>query len=119
MGGGQFGLGGPALLALVLPVMFRIVTWNRILSQISWDAWFMYCGALTLGSLLKESGGALWLARSFLDLLSYMNMDQSYSLWVGMSGFSGLVTNFMSDAATVAVIGPIVVPMGIMTGVPG
>ena len=35
------------------------------------------------------------------------------------SAFSGLVTNFMSDAATVALIGPIVVPMGIMTGVAG
>ncbi|MFH1845266.1 MAG: SLC13 family permease [bacterium] len=119
LGGEQVGLGGPALLALVIPVFFRTVAWKRILSMISWDAWFMYCGALTLGTLLKESGGAMWLAQSFLDLLQNLNMDSGYGLWVGMSGFSGLVTNFMSDAATVALLGPIVVPMGIMTGVPG
>jgi sodium-dependent dicarboxylate transporter 2/3/5 len=119
LGGEHVGLGGPALLALVVPVLFRIVRWKHILSRISWDAWFMYCGALTLGSLLRESGGALWLARSFLDLLGNLHMDQGYGLWVGMSAFSGLVTNFMSDAATVALIGPIVVPMGIMTGVEG
>ena len=46
-------------------------------------------------------------------------MDKGYGLWVGMSACSGLVTNFMSDAATVTLIGPIVVPMGIMTQVAG
>jgi sodium-dependent dicarboxylate transporter 2/3/5 len=117
--GEEVGLGGPALLALVIPVVFRIVKWKTILNRISWDAWFMYCGALTLGALLKESGAALWLARSFLDSLNSININAGYGLWIGMSGFSGLITNFMSDAATVALLGPIVVPMGIMTGVAG
>jgi sodium-dependent dicarboxylate transporter 2/3/5 len=36
-----------------------------------------------------------------------------------MSGLSGLMTNFMSDAGTTALLGPIVIPMGIMTGVQG
>ncbi len=119
VGGEHVGLGGPALLALVIPVLFRTTEWKRILSNIPWNAWLMYCGALTLGSLLRESGGAMWLARTFLNLLSQLGMDEGYGLWIGMSLFSGLVTNFMSDAATVALTGPIVVPMGIMTNVPG
>jgi sodium-dependent dicarboxylate transporter 2/3/5 len=119
LGGEEVGLGGPALLALAIPVFFKTTEWLTILSRISWNAWFMYCGALTLGALLKESGGALWLAESFLNALANVGMDRSYGLWVGMSSFSGLVTNFMSDAATVALIGPIVIPMGIMTGVAG
>ncbi|MBW1889308.1 MAG: hypothetical protein JRI93_02115 [Deltaproteobacteria bacterium] len=118
-GGEATGLGGPALLALVVPVLFKSVKFEQILERISFNAWFMYCGALTLGALLKESGGALWLAKTFLNALSQVGMDQGYGLWVGMSAFSGLVTNFMSDAATVALIGPIVVPMGIMTQVAG
>ena len=118
-GGEATGLGGPALLALVVPVLFKTVKFEQILKRISFNAWFMYCGALTLGALLKESGGALWLATTFLGWLSKVGMDQGYGLWVGMSSFSGLVTNFMSDAATVALIGPIVVPMGIMTQVAG
>ncbi|MEZ5360101.1 MAG: SLC13 family permease [Candidatus Zixiibacteriota bacterium] len=117
--GEELGLGGPALLALIIPVIFRITEWKKILNGISWDAWFMYCGALTLGVLLRESGGALWLAKSFLNALSNIGMGHGYALWAGMSGFSGLLTNFMSDAATVALIGPIVIPMGIMTGVNG
>ena len=118
-GGETTGLGGPALLALVVPVIFKTVNFEQILGRISFNAWFMYCGALTLGALLKESGGALWLATTFLNGLSKVGMDHGYGLWIGMSGFSGLVTNFMSDAATVALIGPIVIPMGIMTGVAG
>jgi len=40
-------------------------------------------------------------------------------LWIGMSTFSVLMTNFMSDAGTTALLGPIAIPMGIMSGVPG
>jgi len=119
VGGHDLGLGGPALLALVIPVVFKISDWRKILDGISWDAWFMYCGALTLGALLKETGAALWLAQIFLDILNYFGFGKGLGLWIGMSSFSGLMTNFMSDAGTTALLGPIAVPMGIMSGVPG
>jgi sodium-dependent dicarboxylate transporter 2/3/5 len=119
VGGEELGLGGPSLLALLIPVVFRTTDWKKILNGISWDAWFMYCGALTLGALLKESGAALWLAKSFLSVLSEVGMAEGLGLWVGLSGLSGLMTNFMSDAGTTALLGPIVIPMGIMTGVEG
>jgi sodium-dependent dicarboxylate transporter 2/3/5 len=119
VGGEELGLGGPSLLALLIPVLFRTTEWKKILNGISWDAWFMYCGALTLGALLKESGAALWLAQSFLVILGKVGMDKGFGLWVGLSGLSGLMTNFMSDAGTTALLGPIVIPMGIMTGVEG
>jgi sodium-dependent dicarboxylate transporter 2/3/5 len=119
VGGEELGLGGPSLLALLIPVLFRTTEWKKILSGISWDAWFMYCGALTLGALLKESGAALWLAQSFLKILGYVGMSSGFGLWVGLSSLSGLMTNFMSDAGTTALLGPIVIPMGIMTGVQG
>jgi len=115
-GGHGLGLGGPALLALLIPVIFRITAWKKILDGISWDAWFMYCGALTLGALLKETGAAQWLATSVLGILSSAGMEEGFGLWVGLSFFSGLMTNFMSDAGTTALLGPIAIPMGIMTG---
>lgn len=118
LGGEELGLGGPALLALLIPVVFKTTEWKKILNGISWDAWFMYCGALTLGALLKESGAAMWLAKSFLAILSNVGMDKGLGLWIGLSGLSGIMTNFMSDAGTTALLGPIVIPMGIMTGNP-
>jgi sodium-dependent dicarboxylate transporter 2/3/5 len=96
--------------------VFKTTDWRKILGGISWDAWFMYCGALTLGALLKESGAALWIAQSFLNILSGVGMNEGLGMWIGLSGLSGLITNFMSDAGTTALLGPIVIPMGIMTG---
>ena len=119
VGGHDLGLGGPALLALVIPVVFKIADWRKILGGISWDAWFMYCGALTLGALLKETGAALWLAQLFLGGLDAIGCGKGLGLWIGMSFFSGLMTNFMSDAGTTALLGPIAIPMGIMSGVHG
>ncbi len=119
LGGEELGLGGPALLALAVPVIFKTTDWKKILGGISWDAWFMYCGALTLGALLKESGAALWLAQTFLVILAKVGMSKGFGLWVGLSSLSGVITNFMSDAGTTALLGPIVIPMGIMTGVAG
>ena len=119
IGGEELGLGGPSLLALLIPVLFKTTQWKKILNGISWDAWFMYCGALTLGTLLKESGAALFLAESFLGILRQAGMAQGFGLWVGLSSLSGLMTNFISDAGTTALLGPIVIPMGIMTGVEG
>jgi sodium-dependent dicarboxylate transporter 2/3/5 len=119
VGGEELGLGGPSLLALLIPVVFKTTSWRKILGGISWDAWFMYCGALTLGALLKEGGAALWLAQTFLNILGTIGMNAGFGLWVGLSGLSGLITNFMSDAGTTALLGPIVIPMGIMTGVEG
>lgn len=116
-GGHGLGLGGPALLALLIPVIFKITDWKKILNGISWDAWFMYCGALTLGALLKDTGAAQWLAQSVLGILQMVDMGKGFGLWVGLSAFSGLMTNFMSDAGTTALLGPIVIPMGIMTNV--
>jgi sodium-dependent dicarboxylate transporter 2/3/5 len=116
VGGKELGLGGPALLALLIPVVFKVTDWRKILHGISWDAWFMYCGALTLGALLKESGAALWLAQTVLTALNQVGIEQGFGQWVGLSAFSGLMTNFMSDAGTTALLGPIVIPMGIMSG---
>ena len=119
VGGEELGLGGPSLLALLIPVLFRTTDWRKILGGISWDAWFMYCGALTLGALLKDSGAALWLAQTFLGALEQVGMSSGIGLWIGLSGLSGLMTNFMSDAGTTALLGPIAIPMGLMTKVAG
>ena len=114
--GGNLGLGGPALLALLIPVVFKVTAWKKILGGISWDAWFMYCGALTMGALLKDSGAALWIAKSVVHVLAAANISSGVGLWIGLSSFSGLMTNFMSDAGTTALLGPIVIPMSIMSG---
>lgn len=116
VGGKSLGLGGPALLALFIPVLFKIVDWKELLADLAWNAWFMYCGAMTLGALLKTSGAALWLATFFLGGMKHIGLNSDTHLLIGAALFSGFLTNFMSDAAVTALLGPITLPMGILSG---
>ncbi|WP_456475425.1 SLC13 family permease [Candidatus Pyrohabitans sp.] len=112
------GMGAASLFAMLAPVFLRIVNWEKMLRGIAWDAWFVYIGALGLGAFMKETGAALWIARSFMDLISGIVDPQGLVLWVFVSLLSGIITNFMSDAATTALLGPITIPMGILSGNP-
>lgn len=112
------GMGAASLFAMLAPVFLRIVNWEKMLRGIAWDAWFVYIGALGLGAFMKETGAALWIAKSFMDIISSIVDPQGLVLWVFVSLLSGVITNFMSDAATTALLGPITIPMGILSGNP-
>lgn len=112
------GLGAAALFAMLAPVLLRIVSWEKMLREIPWDAWFVYIGALGLGSFMKETGAGLWLATEFMNIISKIFEPEGLSLWIFATIMSGFITNFMSDAATVALLGPITLPMGIMSNHP-
>jgi sodium-dependent dicarboxylate transporter 2/3/5 len=114
---GNLGIGGPALFALVLPPLLGVVNWEKMLKGLSWDAWFVYIAAIGLGSFMKNTGAALWIAKSFMELLPAF-FTQGLGLWMSVSLLSGTVTNFMSDAATTALIGPITIQMGLLSGHP-
>lgn len=112
----HLGIGGPALLALVLPPLFRVVEWERMLRGIAWDAWFVYLGAMGLGAFMTQTGAAYWIASSFISILENFGLNQGIALWVPLSLLSGAITNFMSDGATTALLGPIALNMGLLSG---
>ena len=114
---GNLGIGGPALLALILPPLFRVVDWEKMLKGIAWDAWFVYIGAMGLGAFMQSTGAALWIATSFMGILPEI-ATAGLGLWVSVSFLSGFITNFMSDAATTALLGPITMNMGMLSGHP-
>jgi sodium-dependent dicarboxylate transporter 2/3/5 len=109
-----YGMGGPAILCIVLLSIFRIIRWKDIAS-IPWDVVFLYASASALGKGLATTGAALYLADAFIGILpSYMQSGEG--LAIATSLFTGLATNFMSDGATVSAIGPITVPMATISG---
>ncbi|NOZ58564.1 MAG: hypothetical protein GXO66_03165 [Euryarchaeota archaeon] len=112
------GLGAASLFAMLAPIFLRIVNWEKMLKGIAWDAWFVYIGALGLGAFMKETGAALWLAKSFMDAMSEVIEPSGLMLWIFVSVLSGVITNFMSDAATTALLGPITLPMGLLSDNP-
>ncbi|MBS1262228.1 MAG: Sodium-dependent dicarboxylate transporter SdcS [Calditrichaeota bacterium] len=108
----RLGMGGPVLLGLVALNVLRVLHWRDIAS-IHWDVVFLYAGASALGKGLAATGGALYVADSFLNLLPE-SMLTGTGLAIAASLFTGIMTNFMSDGAAVSTIGPITVPMAML-----
>ncbi|MBU0753829.1 MAG: anion permease [Planctomycetes bacterium] len=111
-----FGMGGPVILCLVLLNILGVLRWRDI-SGIHWDVVALYASASAMGTGLAITGAALWLADGFVRMLPGF-LTSGEGLAVSTSIFTGLLTNFMSDGATVAAIGPITVPMATLSGTP-
>jgi len=114
--GEHYGLGGPTLYAVVAMFLCRIVGWDDIQDGVAFDVVGLYAAACAMGVGLQFTGGALWLANSFVALLPE-SISHGDGLVIGVSVLTGVMTNFMSDGATVAALGPIVLPMATLAGV--
>lgn len=106
----KFGLGGTTLIAVAAMFFCRIVDWDNLQEGIAFDVVGLYAAACAMGVGLKFTGGALWLASTFVNLLPD-SIAHGDGLIIGISLLTGVMTNFMSDGATVAALGPIVLPM--------
>jgi sodium-dependent dicarboxylate transporter 2/3/5 len=111
---GQLGMGGPVLLGLVALAVFRVISWKDI-NKISWDVVALYASACAMGVGLAKTGAALWVAGGFVNILPQI-FSHGSGLCIASSLFTGVLTNFMSDGATVSAIGPITVPMATISG---
>ncbi|MFH1532996.1 MAG: anion permease, partial [Pseudomonadota bacterium] len=85
------------------------------IASIPWDVVALYASACAMGKGLAVSGAALYLADAFVGILPEV-MRSGTGLAIAASFFTGVTTNFMSDGATVSAIGPITVPMAIISG---
>jgi sodium-dependent dicarboxylate transporter 2/3/5 len=108
------GMGGPVVLALILLNAFRILRWKDV-TAIHWEVVALYASASAMGKGLAVTGAALYLADGFVHVLPAF-MQSGAGLAIAASIFTGVTTNFMSDGATVSAIGPITVPMSIISG---
>jgi sodium-dependent dicarboxylate transporter 2/3/5 len=114
--GEHAGLGGPTLYAVMAMFLFRIINWEDVQNGVAFDVVGLYAAACAMGVALKFTGGALWLASSFVSFLPEF-LTKGDGLVIGVSLLTGTMTNFMSDGATVAALGPIVLPMATLAHV--
>jgi len=114
--GKHAGLGGPTLYAVMAMFLCRIITWEEVQDGVAFDVVGLYAAACAMGVGLKFTGGALWLANTFVGVLPDF-LTEGDGLLIGVSLLTGTMTNFMSDGATVAALGPIVLPMATLADV--
>ena len=72
----------------------------------------LFGAAISLGIQMKETGAALWVAEKALINLEVVFQDVTIVRWFVSVFLTSVLTNLLSNAATVAVMGPIVLDMG-------
>lgn len=104
------GMGGATTMAVFAMFLFRIISWDDIREGVALDVVGLYAAASAIAVGLSFTGGALWVANRFMDMLPGF-MSEGNGLVMGVSIVTATLTNFMSDGATVGALGPIVLPM--------
>lgn len=110
------GLGTIALAGAAAFLIIGLVKWEDINSGVNWGVVLLYAAAISLGVQMKDSGAALWVASSFLQMLAPFGFDSGLPLWAAVSALTTGVTNTMSNGAAVAVLGPITLKLAVAAG---
>ena len=106
------GLGIVALTGVFFYLSFRLIEWHDITRGTNWGVIILFGAAISLGIQMKETGAALWVADNALNSLQFIFQDVETVRWFFSVVLSAILTNLLSSAATVAVLGPIVLDMG-------
>jgi sodium-dependent dicarboxylate transporter 2/3/5 len=106
------GLGIVALIGVFLYLSFGLIEWQDINRNTNWGVILLFGAAISLGIQMKETGAAEWLATQSINGMSMLINDVGFMQWFISVFLTGILTNFLSNAATVAILGPVVLDMG-------
>ncbi len=100
-----------ALVSVVMMFILRLVDWKAVERHVSWGVVLMYGGAIAIGKALSDTGAAVWLANTLLpgDITGLVLL----ALLVLITLF---FTESVSNAAAVAIVLPIAMPVGMAAG---
>ena len=116
----SFGLGIIALSGVFLYLSFGLIEWQEINKNTNWGVILFFGAAISLGTQIKETEAGLWLANLALKYMGIIFNDQNIIIGFVSVVLTSILTNLLSSAATVAILGPIVLDMGgnpIITGI--
>jgi sodium-dependent dicarboxylate transporter 2/3/5 len=116
----SFGLGIIALSGVFLYLSFGLIEWQEINKNTNWGVILLFGAAISLGTQIKETEAGLWLANLALRYMGIIFNDQNIIIGFVSVVLTSILTNLLSSAATVAILGPIVLDMGgnpIITGI--
>ena len=106
------GLGIVALIGVFLYLSFGLIEWQDINRNTNWGVILLFGSTISLGVQMKETGAAEWVATQSINGMSILINDLGFMQWFISVFLTGILTNFLSNAATVAVLGPVVLDMG-------
>lgn len=108
------GLGTIALVGTCAFLIFGLIKWEDINTNVNWGVVLLYGSAISLGIQMKDTGAATWLASQIVGLLAFIGAEGGVSLWLTVSALTAGVTNTMSNGAAVAMLGPVTLKMAVV-----
>lgn len=99
-----------AILAILLLFISKVMTWDQIIASVRWDILLLFGGGLTLGFIVESTGLGSVLIGGVMSLSQQVPL--LIFLWFIMIG-SILLTEFMSNTASAALILPLLYTLAI------
>ena len=97
-----------AVIAIILLYITKVLNWDEIIKSIQWDVLLLFGGGLTLGMLIDQSGLGMILVSKVSQLITVIPLF--FFLWIIVL-FSIILTEFMSNTASAALILPLLFTM--------
>lgn len=104
-----------ALIAAVLVVVSRVVTWAQIQRGTDWGVLILFGGGLALSEILKTSGASLVLGQSLASVLHGLPI---FGVILCVASFIIFLTEFSSNTASAALFVPIFASVAAEMGLP-
>jgi anion transporter len=107
----RFGIGVLAVMGAIAYVFAGIANWRDYQTKVDWGVVWLYAGAIVFGRVLVMTGGAYWIARSFIGLLNPLGLSEGLGLLLSGNVVTGLLTQLMADGPACAAVGPVTLSM--------
>jgi len=105
-------LAGIALISVVVMFALRLVGWEAMERHVNWGVVLMYGGAIAIGKALTVTGAAVWLAHAMVP-----GSLVGLALLTLLAFLTLLFTEGVSNAAAVAVVLPVAMPLANAAGI--
>ena len=101
-----------AVLGACLMVITRCMTIREAFRSVDWTTIFLFAGMLSMSAAMSRSGAAAIVAHAVVSRVS-----EPWMLMLVCCALTALVTNFMSNTATAALMAPLALPIATASGV--
>lgn len=106
------GLGTIALTGVLMYLIGGFVKWDDLSKNTHWGVILLFGSTISLGSKIKATGAAVWLAESIVNFIEPVINKLPFVADLIVTVMTTTMANVLSSSATVAVLGPITMNMG-------
>ena len=101
-----------AMLGACLMIITRCITMKEAYEGIDWTTIFLFAGMLSMSTAMDKSGAAKLVADVVVG-----NISSPYLLLTAVCCITVVITNFMSNTATAALMAPLAIPIALGAGI--